>query len=36
MPIDIISRPTHESAQHQRPWPAPTAVLVEPPAGEWS
>ena len=35
MPIDIISTPTHEHAQHQRPWPSPTAVLVEPRPGEW-
>jgi hypothetical protein len=36
MPIDINSTPTHTPAQHQRPWPSPTVVLVEPPAGEWS
>jgi len=36
MPIDVMSRPTHEPAQHQWLWPSPTAVLVEPRPGEWS
>jgi hypothetical protein len=35
MPIDIIFTPAHERAQHQRPWPSPTVVLVEPRPGEW-
>jgi hypothetical protein len=36
MPIDVMSRLTQEPAHHQRPWPSPTAVLVEPRPGEWS
>jgi hypothetical protein len=30
MPIDVMSRPALAPAQHQRPWPSPTAVLAEP------
>jgi hypothetical protein len=36
MPIDVMSRPAQEPVHHQRPWPSPTAVLVEPRPGEWS
>jgi len=36
MPIDVMSRPAQEPAQHQRQWPSPTAVLVEPRPGECS
>ena len=36
MPIDIWFRPTQGPAHDQRPWPSPTAVLVEPRLGEWS
>ena len=34
MPIDVMSRPAQEPAHHQRLWPSPTAVLVEPRPGE--